>query len=670
MDKLRMHSPNLTQENIARVRELFPDCVMEAQDKDSNMKLSVDFDLLRQELSESIVEGPQERYQLDWPGKREALLIANAPIAKALRPCRKESVDFDSTNNIFIEGDNLEALKLLQETYLGKVKMIYIDPPYNTGNDYIFEDNFAEDADEFLRRSNQKDEDGNRLVANTEGNGRFHSDWLNMMYPRLKLARNLLTDDGIVMISIDENEHSNLIKLCELIFGSDNFCGDIVWKNGSRNDQDYISIQHEYFVVFVKSKQFNKGEWTEKKSGLDNIYEAFAGFRKKYGNDWKAIHKAAVEWYKQFPESNPITDSKHYSWMDERGVYFPDNISGPNVGQYVYDVEHPITGKIVKAPSRGWSCPPEKLKELIDSDLVHFGPDENTVPCLKTYLKNTEYKSLSSILFKDGRAASKRLRSLFGEAVFTNPKDEEVLQGLFKAMGVKGNDIVLDFFAGSASTIHAVFGLNKEQGSQCRAILVQWPEDLHTMYKTAKGTAKTVVENAINYLKKRGLPQNICEIAKERIRLVGTKLYGSQLPELGLNDIGFRVFKIDSSNMSEVYYTPDTIQQSNLGLFADNIKSDRSPEDLLFQVLLDWGVDLALPIRQEAIEDKVIFFVDENSLIACFDSGVNEDLVMRLAEYEPLRVVFRDNGFESDAVKINVEQIFKQLSPVTEVKSI
>ena len=337
MDKLKMHSPNFAEDNIVKLAALFPNCITESTDEDGNLTKSIDFDLLRQELSTHIVEGPQERYHLNWPGKREALLTANAPIAKTLRPCREESVDFDTTENLFIEGDNLDALKLLQETYLGKVKMIYIDPPYNTGKDFIYSDNFAESTEEYLLDSGQKDEEGNRLVANTEANGRFHSDWLSMIYSRLKLARNLLTDDGIVIISIDENEHNNLVKLGGLIFGDENFCGEIVWKNSSKNDQKYISIQHEYFVVFAKDKQFNTGDWVEKKGGLDQIYQAFDKFRKEYGDDWEEIHKAAIGWYKQFPESNPITNSKHYSWMDERGVYFPDNISGPNDGQYIYE---------------------------------------------------------------------------------------------------------------------------------------------------------------------------------------------------------------------------------------------------------------------------------------------------------------------------------------------
>ena len=432
MQKLKMHSPDMTQEHIARIRELFPNCVTEARGKDGSLRLSVDFDLLRQELSGSIVEGPQERYHLDWPGKREAMLAANAPIAKALRPCREESVDFDTTKNLFIEGDNLDALKLLQETYLGKVKMIYIDPPYNTGNDFIYEDDFAETSEAYLSRSNQKDEVGNRLVANPDSKGRFHSAWLSMMYPRLKICKNLLCDDGIVIISIDEREHSNIVTIANSIFGTDNFCGEIIWKNSSKNDQSYISIQHEYFVVYVKDKSINKGDWLERKSGLDAIYKAFSEFRKSHGDDWLAIHKEALDWYNQFPASNPIKDSKHYNWMDERGIYFPDNISGPNDGQYVYDVIHPVTNQAVKIPSRGWVCPKEKMQQLIDENRVHFGADHNSVPCLKTYLQNTEYQSLTSMRFVDGRAASKRLKNLFGEKVFTNPKDEFLLKDLFK----------------------------------------------------------------------------------------------------------------------------------------------------------------------------------------------------------------------------------------------
>lgn len=669
---MKMHSPNLTQNNIARLLELFPDCVTETKGEDGNVKLAVDFDQLRQQLSESIVEGPQERYQLNWPGKREAILAANAPIAKTLIPCRDHSVEFDTTKNLFIEGDNLDALKLLQETYLGKVKLIYIDPPYNTGKDFVYQDDRSETAETYFARSNQSDEQGNRLIANRDSNGRFHSIWLSSLYSRLIIARNLLRQDGIVIISIDEAEHPNLRRVCDEIFGSQNFCGEIVWKNSSKNDQSYISVQHEYFVIYVRDKQANSGEWLEKKQGLDDIYKAFDGFKKIYGSDWKKIHQAALDWYKELPPSSPVLDSKHYSWMDERGVYFPDNISGPNDGQYVYDIEHPVTGKEVKQPSRGWFCPKEKLLKLIEENRVHFGPDESTVPCLKTYLKNTEYVSLTSLKVLDSRAASNRLRDLFGEKVFTNPKDELLLSDLFRAMGVTREDIVLDFYAGSGSTAHAVMELNRLTGSNCRWIVTQIAEDLNASLTVATGAAKKITQNAIRFLTALGYPATISEIAKERIRRSGAATFNRASLNDWRRDVGFRSLKVDTSNMAEVYYSPDDLRQGQVDMLVDNIRPGRTAEDLLFQVMLDWGVDLTLPISRKTMEGKDVLFVDSNALVACFDShsGIHEEFVKELAKHQPLRVVFRDAGFRDSAVKINVEQVFKSLSPSTEVKCI
>lgn len=668
MEKLKMHSPNLTQDNVARIRELFPNCVTEAKGEDGSVKLAVDFDQLRQELAESIVEGPQERYHLNWPGKREALLTANAPIAKTLRPCRDESVDFDVTRNLFIEGDNLDALKLLQENYLGRVKMIYIDPPYNTGKDFIYEDDFAQSAKEYLRKTNQVDEKGNRLVANRDSNGRFHSDWLTMMYSRLRIARNLLRQDGLIVISIDEIEHANLKKLCDEVFGGHNFCGEIVWKNSSKNDQDYISIQHEYFVVYARDKQANKGEWVERKQGLEEIYKAFDGFKRQHGTNWEAIHAAALEWYRTFPESNPIVDSRHYNWMDARGVYFASDISGPNFGQYVYAVDHPTTKQPVKPPASGWRYPEPEMKQRIADERVHFGPDHTTIPKNKTYLKDTEFQSLTSMRFVDGRAASNRLEELFGAKVFTNPKDELLLADLFKAVGVSGNDLVLDFFSGSATTAHAVFELNKNTGSNCRVVLVQIAESLEEMLKVVTGSSKKVVQDAMAFLKNANLPLTIAELSKERIRRAGKLVRQSNAKV----DIGFRAFKIDTSSMADVYYLPDALDKAKFDLFVDNIKPDRTPEDLLFQVMLDWGVDLTLPITKQSIQGKDVFFVDGNVLAACFDASgsIDETFVKELAKHQPLRVVFRDAGYKNSAVKINVEQIFKLLSPATEVKCI
>jgi len=660
-----MHSPDLTAHNMDRIAELFPTVVTETVDAEGTVSRMIDFDLLRQELSDHIVEGPQERYQLDWPGKREALFMANAPIAKTLRPVREESVDFDTTQNLFIEGDNLDALKLLQESYLGKVKLIYIDPPYNTGNDFVYNDDFAETNAKYLAKSGQVDDEGNRLVANTEANGRFHSDWLSMMYPRLKLARRLLADDGIVMVSIDENEHHNLVALGEEVFGDRNYCGEIVLKNSSKNDQRYISIQHEYIVFFVKDKTSNPGEWAERKGGLEQIYAAFENFRSEHGDDWAAINASAKAWFKQFPMSDPVYASKHYTWMDERGIYFPDNISGPNDGQYVYDLVHPITGKPCKIPSTGWRYPETNMLERVTDGRVHFGSDHTTVPNNKTYLRSTEFQSLTSMRYVDGRAASKRLKDLFGEKVFTNPKDEILLSELMAAVGINDDDIVLDMFSGSGSALHAVLEVNAKHESHCRFVGLQIAEELSDTLKTAKGAAKQITQNAIAMLEGLDRPTTVAEIGKQRMRLVGERLrYAVAF------DVGFRVLKADASNMTDVLRTPDQVEQAQMFDFTDSVKADRTGEDLLFQVLLDWGLELTMPIEVEEIDGHEVFVVEGDVLIACFAEGVNAKVVSAIAERKPLRAVFRDSGFATDADRINAEQVFAERSPATDVKTV
>lgn len=660
-----MTSPDLTVSNVAKIAELFPSVITESLDADGNPVSTVDFDLLRQELSDHVVEGPQERYQLDWPGKRAAWFAANAPIAKTLRPARGESVDFDSTKNIFIEGDNLEGLKLLQESYLGKIKLIYIDPPYNTGNDFVYADTFATTKDEELRRSGQVTEDGVPLVTNTSANGRFHSDWLSMMFPRLKIARNLLSDDGVLVVSIDENEHANLVNLGTEVFGTDAYVGEIVLKNSSRSDQRYVSMQHEYIVFFVKNKSVNNGEWTEKKGGLDRIYAAFAGFRKQFGDDFDAIHEAAKAWYKGFAPSDPVYASKHYTRMDERGIYFADNISGPNDGQYVYEVLHPTTGLPCKAPARGWVFPKESMEQKIAENRIHFGPDHTTVPNLKTYLANTENQSLTSIRYVDGRAASKRLSGLFGEKVFTNPKDELLLRDIYRAIGVSGGDVVLDMFSGSGSALHAVWELNVAAGTDAQFIGIQVAEDLNETLKTAKGAARQITTNAIKILTGLGRPASVAEIGKQRLRLASERIRD----KAPMADAGFRVLKVDTTNMSDVLRTPDDTDQHQLAGLEDSVKPGRSGEDLLFQVLLDWGLEVSVPITAEQFEGREVFVVDDGALVACFDDDVTPELVRALAKREPLRAVFRDSGFVSDDARINAEQIFKELSPATDVKA-
>ncbi len=665
MEKRALHSPDLVAHNVERIAELFPQVITESRDAEGNVTLAVDFDLLRQELSDHVVEGPQERYQLDWPGKRAAALAANAPIDKTLRPVREESVDFDTTRNLFIEGDNLEALKLLQESYLGKVKLIYIDPPYNTGNDFVYDDDFAETSVEYRRRSGQRSESGERLVTNTEANGRFHSDWLSMMYPRLKLATNLLTDDGVLVVSIDENEHASLVRMGEELLGDSSYVGEIVLKNSSKNDQAYVSIQHEYIVFFVKNRQANPGEWTERKEGLDKIYAAFEGFKRKYGDDWAAIHEAAKAWYKTFPASDPVSASKHYNRMDERGIYFAADISGPNDGQYVYDVLHPVTGEVVKTPASGWRYPREEMLRRIAEDRVHFDVDHASVPKNKTYLANTEYQSLTSIRYVDGRAASKRLQTLFGEKVFTNPKDEFLLRDIYRAVGVAGTDVVLDMFAGSGSAMQAVLELNRAAGTSCRFIGIQVAEDLNETLGTAKGAAKRITTNAISLLTRLGRPATVAEITKQRMRLVHERLASDMLV-----DSGFRVLKVDTTNMTDTFATPDGLAQATLAGAVDSVKSDRTAQDLLFQVLLDWALDLSEAVTIEELDGRVVLSISEDALVACLDDNVSDSVIRAIAARHPLRAVFKDSGFANDAARINAEQIFRELSPETEVRAI
>ena len=627
MEKLKMHSPNLVQDNIARIRELFPGCVTEAKDEDGNAKLAVDFDQLRQELSSSIVEGPQERYHLNWPGKREALLTANAPIAKTLRPVREESVDFDATKNLFIEGDNLDALKLLQETYLGKVKMIYIDPPYNTGNDFIYEDDFAEDAAAYMNRSSQRDEKGNRLVANTESNGRFHSDWLSMLFPRLRLARGLLRDDGVIFISIDDNEINNLRKICEEVFGEDNFIAQIVWKKRSTPPNDkVIAAQHEYILCFSKE-----------------IASVSLNLRGR-SDDQIARYK------------NP---DNHIKGPWASGDLMANVKGGRYVASLYYPIVNPRTGVEHYPSSNGnWRFSKEKIEQLIKNDEIYFGEDDQGRPKLKRFLCDVKDGITWTTLWDFAplnTAGSTEMAELFGNlTAFENPKPTKLLVDLLKA-GSSPGDVVLDFFAGSGSTADALFQLNAEDGGNRRYIMVQLPEACDI--------------NSEAY--KAGFP-TIASLSKERIRRSGRKILIKPCHEAWNKDTGFRALKVDTSNMANVYYAPDALAKANLDLFVDNIKPDRTPEDLLFQVMLDWGVDLALPIEKKAIQGKDVFFVDGNALAACFDAhgGIDEAFVKELATHKPLRVVFRDAGFKDSAVKINVEQIFKLLSPGTEVKSI
>ncbi|WP_228272150.1 site-specific DNA-methyltransferase [Acinetobacter bereziniae] len=623
-DQLKMHSPNLVDANIEKISALFPNCVTEAQGENGELKKAIDFDLLKQELSQVIVEGEQERYRLDWVGKKESILTANAPIAKTLRPCREESVNFDTTENLFIEGDNLEALKLLQENYLGKVKMIYIDPPYNTGNDFIYEDDFAESTDEFFERSNQTDDEGNKLVANTDSNGRFHSDWLSMMYSRLKLARNLLSDDGVIFISIDDYEKDSLKKVCDEIFIG-NYIGTIVWQRAfsPKNDAKFLSSSHDYILMYVKNiNTFEIGR-------LPRTEEANARYK------------------------NPDNDY--------RGKWVSGDLS---VKTYSKEYDYPITtpsGKIIN-PSHGscWRVNKNKFNELVKDNRIWFGENEDNVPRLKRFLSEVQDGMVATTFWpyqdvghnQEGR---QELKKLFDEkGYFDGPKPTRLLSRILQVANVDKDSIILDFFAGSSTTAHAVMKLNAENGGNRKFIMVQLPEKTDEKSEAYKVGYKT-----------------IAEISKDRIRRAGKKILEDNAHKENMEnlDIGFRVLKIDSTNMKDVYYTPDAYKQADILDLADHIKEDRTSEDLLFQVMLDWGLELSLPIERKTIQGKEVFYVAGNSLVACFDE-INFAMVDEIAQDKPLRVVSAERAIQLDHDKTNIKERFKQLSPETEVKFI
>ena len=618
MEHLTMHTQNLVNENIRKIGGLFPNCITETKDENGKVVPAIDFDLLRQELSHEIVEGYEERYRFEWPDKRNAILNANSPTTATLRPCRSESVDFDHTRNLYIEGDNLEVLKLLRETYLGKVKMIYIDPPYNTGNDFVYEDDFAQSTDEYMAGSGQFDEEQNRMVANTESNGRFHTDWLNMIYPRLKVARDLLTDDGVIFISIDDNEVENLRKVCDEIFGERNFIAQLIWERAysPKNDAKFISNSHDYILMFAKSiDKFVIGR-------LERTKEANA----RYSN----------------PDNDP------------RGVWKPSDMS---VKTYTASCDYPITtpsGKIVEPPAgRCWRLSKNAFFERLRDNRIWFGPDGDSVPCIKRFLSELKYEGMAptSILFYKevghSQEGAQEVVSLFGDkGVFDGPKPVRLLMRLLTLANLHEDSIVLDFFSGSATTAHALMRHNAEKDKSCKFILVQIPEKISDKKKN------------IEY-------QNICEIGKERIRRAGRKIKEDNKDKPGIDrlDTGFRVLKLDSSNMEDVFYTPDKFDADKL--FIDNVKPDRTPEDLLFQVMLMLGIELSASIVERTIGGKKVFSVMNDYLIACFDSNIDESVITEIAKLKPMHFVMRDNSMASDNVADNFEQIFRTYSDST-----
>lgn len=660
MDKLKMHTSNKADENFRKLAAMFPNAVTETINENGEVVRAIDKDVLMQEINTKVVDGNEERYQFTWPDKKKSVLLANAPINKTLRPCREESVDFDTTENLYIEGDNLEVLKLLQETYLGKIKMIYIDPPYNTGNDFVYEDDFAQNADEYLVNSGQFDEDGNRMVQNTESNGRFHTDWLNMIYPRLKLAKDLLAEDGIIFVSIDEHESHNMRKICDEIFGAENFISQIVWEKRytrSNNAKRFTTLT-EPIICYVKSITSVTDIKEKRSDKADSIY------------------------------SNPDNDPRG-AWTSVSYVNPATKEQRPNL---VYPILNPITGVVVEHPTNAWKYEKSTYDKHVQENRLYWGKaGENTYPRLKKFLSEMGGGMVPVDLWRQEDTGttdqgSKELESLLGRKIFDFPKPQSLVKRIISLIlnGDDGkNNIILDFFSGSATTAHAVMQLNAEDGGHRKFIMVQLPEATDEKSEAYKAGYK-----------------NICEIGKERIRRAGAKINkeNERLKDVPLLkddkdiqlfnsiaqnghdavertksafercdvsyslDTGFRVLKCDTSNMKEVYYNPAEYEASLFSSLEDNIKEDRTPEDLLFQVMLDLGVLLSSKIEETTIAGKKVFNVEDNYLIACFDSDVTDETITAIAKQKPYYFVMRDSSMANDSVATNFDQIFATYS--------
>jgi adenine-specific DNA-methyltransferase len=680
MNKLKLHTPDLTAANVERIAALFPNCITEATDEAGKLKRAIDFDLLKQELSADLVEGPQERYRLDWPGKREALALANTPVALTLRPCRGESVDFENTKNLYIEGDNLDALKLLQETYLGRVKMIYIDPPYNTGNDFIYDDDFSMSKDQYKGISGDRDEEGNAMFdaekwrQNSSANGRFHSEWLSMMYPRLKLARNLLREDGLVFISIDDNEAVNLMKVCDEVFGADNFITNFSVENNpkGRKNSKFVSVSNEYCVAYARDATSPEAGFIESISKGDSFKLDEQG--RKYTHGKRVLVGVSTN-----PPVKMESDKNYVVYFDESKcdlIIKVENISDEDSAliSQGYKRFHSRRNDVLLENT----YTKQKLLELHNDGALLFKMDS-------IYEKDFNInKRVKSILVSDGKydikteTAGVFLCEL--SPYFDFPKNIGLIKLL---LGLCGGDdyLVLDFFSGSATSAHAVMQLNAEDGGKRRHIMVQLPEPCDAKSEAFKAGYKTIAEIGKERIRRAGkkiLAEWQAKQAKEKSEQGDLLTPSSDIPvPHSPPDIGFRVLKIDSSNFADIHRTPDALDQKELALHTEHIKPERTPEDLLFQVLVDWGVDLALSITEEIIDGKQVFFVDGSNdptscpaLAACFDTGLTDELIKAIAARQPMCAVFRDESYGDDSTRINVGQLFKLLSPNTELKSL
>lgn len=611
MEKMRMESLNLTSQNVEKIEALFPNCITETKDENGQLKKSVNFKMLKQILSEDIVDG-EEAYEFTWVGKKESIVEANKPIRKTLRPAPEESVDWENTENLYIEGDNLEVLKLLQESYLGKVKMIYIDPPYNTGNDFIYNDDFKVSNEEYAEESGEYDEDGNRMFKNTDSNGRFHSDWCSMMYSRLLVAKNLLRQDGVIFISIDDNEVENLKKICDEVFGQDNFISQIAWRrtDNQPNIGNFATVK-EYILCYAK------------------VY--------------KNVELGRLELSEKA--------RKEYRYSDEKGLFRRGILLHKTRGRHYYKVITK-TGHVLNGP---WMKTEKDFKKLDAEGMIYWTSGGDEQPYSKIYLDESKGQipnDFWGIEFGTNQRASLELEKIFGDRLFDFSKSVLLLSNLLK-IGVRKDDLILDFFSGSATTAHAVMQLNAVDNGNRKFIMVQLPEETDEKSEAYKTGYK-----------------NICEIGKERIRRAGDKIKDENPLLTSDVDTGFRVLKVDSSNMKDVYYAPNEITQDFLSSLESNIKEDRTDLDLLFGCLLEWGLPLSLPYKSIEIDGCVVHNYNEGDLIACFEENISENVMKEIAKLTPLRAVFRDSSFENSAEKINTSEIFKLLSPDTKIKVI
>jgi adenine-specific DNA-methyltransferase len=625
--------------NIQTLKTLFPDAFAEGK---------IDFDVLRQLLGDAVDDG-DEKYGLNWSGKRQARRLALTPSLGTLRPASEDSVDWDATRNLMIEGDNLEVLKLLQKGYAGKVKLIYIDPPYNTGNDFVYPDDYADNLSNYLRRTGQVDEDGIATTSNREGSGRFHTDWMNMIYPRLMAAREMLTQSGAIFVSCDDNEVARLTMIMNEVFGEENFVSKVVWQRSKKGDSKLIAKVHEYIICYAKNKDklISVGPWRRPKLGAGDVLDKYEDVRQSLAGDHAAIRTAMMTWYRELPEGDPRKAHKHYSWSDDRGLYFPDNFAGPDDGRTSrprHDIVHPVTGLSCKKPSTGWRWDQEKTDWALSQipPRIHFGEDESTIPNRKSYLAEIDSEPFTSVFYRDGRSATLEVEGLVGKGLFPFPKNTDVLLELIELV-TKGGDIVLDFFAGSGSTGHAVMNLNARNNAQRRFVLVQLPEP------TGREALAT-----------------IADLTKERLRQASAKIKVEHPGSAA--DLGFRVYKLATSNL-KVWQPGDDLQADLLSA-ADNLAPGRSEDDLLVELLLKQGIDLCEPVVTKVIADRVVHAFGGGILAVCLADvaaasadaladGMAEWL-LALTPSAPTTVFFKDSGFENDTAKTNVAAILEQ----------